>query len=136
MATKLGVVFFLSNLIKEDEALLHTCHLLLVPKALRQKDLEFADGTPLANAKHECYYNLNTAYDRENLFLTLSQASTSAPFPANNSQVSLWPSSAARCNGVYKPCVREREKLHRVCPFKIYFILLPFTKLAQTFPYL
>ena len=54
---------------------------------------------------------------------TLLQVFMSAPILTSTSQVSLWPSWAARCNGVNECCLREREKLHRVSPFQIYFML-------------
>ena len=57
--------------------------------------------------------NHSTCHDmlsQEKVALTLSDASTCAPFSSNTVHVSEWPAPAAWCNGVLFPCTSNNEK--------------------------
>ena len=67
-----------------------------------------------------------------NLLLTLLFAFTSAPFPINTLQVSLWPFPAAICNGVHKSWAGEIQELRWVNPLFESALVIPFTLLVHT----
>ena len=119
------------NLMKDDVEKLHMCHLLYYI-LVTQKYQHSAHGTPSVSVIHKHNYNIHSGY-REKLLLTLSNAFTSAPFPTNISQVSLWPFLAATCNGVDQFCSRESQLPHTVYLFAKYLMLRSLTELTQPF---